>query len=192
MLVEREEIESAIAPLTDVLNDMLSVLAQELYPRLSKELLKGLWKELLHLFESLMLPSLFGSDTLIAYQPPRSKPLTQRQVQMLMGCLGILKAFFHADGDDMGLAENVLESPKYKDLCLIAEYYWKDRGDIKFLYSTLTGSSPDTEHEIQFKNTDLLLRLIRARMDKETRAYFDQEMRNRTDRQRIHQSIETT
>ena len=187
-LVELEEIEQAMIPLTACLNDMLSVLAQQLYPRLSKELLKGLWKELLHLIELFMLPSLFGSETITGFQPPRSKPLTQRQVQMLIGCLEILKTFFHADGDDMGLAMSVLESSKYNDIQTIASLYWKDRVMLKHVYTDMLADPSNAK----VKNADVLLRLIRIRMDRDMKHFFETELKHRTERQRLIQTSAMT
>jgi hypothetical protein len=98
MLVTTSEVEEAVEPLTEYLNDTLSTLTSFLYPRLAKELLRKAWKEILVAMESVLVPSLFGDSVLIPALG-RTKPLTERQVEMLGRVLDVLKGFFHADGN---------------------------------------------------------------------------------------------
>ncbi|KAI3646216.1 hypothetical protein MP228_009144 [Amoeboaphelidium protococcarum] len=192
-LVSVQEVDSAMTPLTDYLNETLSVLSQNLYPRLSKDLLRKTWKELLYIFESLMLPSLYGEAVLIS-PLNRAKPLTQKQVEMLTKCLDILKMFFHADGSELGVPMNVLESKMYKELVMCCEFYWKDyvqivkKFDEVFNQQCLPGTSQLSaqQQQQQYLDSDGLLKLLRLRsFDKYTAEMFKLRFKERESRKRL-------
>lgn len=183
--VTDEEVEKALLPLTGILNEMLGILAQQLYPCLSEQLLRQTWQQLLVIAENLLLPQLFGDHPVII-PLKRTRPLSQRQVEMLIGCIEILKLFFHADGEEVGVPMNVLESKKYQDIQVICEMYWKDLDIVREQYLLLM-ETPKTAND-ETHDVDYLLRLLRIRInglhDKKWKEFFAEELVKREKRHR--------
>lgn len=189
-LVQEHEVANAVQNLTEYLNDTLSILSSNLYPRLSKDLFKKVWNQLLTIVDNLLLPSLYGDQAIITVLN-RTRPLTERQIEMTASVVQVLKLFFYADGSPLGLPLQTLETQMYMDVKTLMELYWLDLNDLLKMYPAVLQDyqSRKKESEHSTMNPDYLLRLIRLRMNETNntstaKSFFLKQMQEREQRLR--------
>jgi hypothetical protein len=162
-----------------------------LYPRLSKDLFKKVWNQLLTIVDNLLLPSLYGDQAIITVLN-RTRPLTERQIEMTCSVVQVLKLFFYADGSPLGLPLQTLETQMYMDVKTLMELYWLDLNDLLKMYPAVLqdyqSRTKESEHST-LMNPDYLLRLIRLRMNETNNAstaksFFLKQMQEREQRLR--------
>lgn len=153
--------DEALKPLAEYLDKNLEILCRSLSTPMAQEVIKRIWDEILVVLESLLLSPLYGQ-----IEKDR-RILNRRQLSVANWTLNILKDFFHADGEGMGIPHKVLESRKYTELISLLKYYETDLSRLKREYelSVLGG-----------REKAFLLKLIRFRMEKtESLAAADKE-----------------
>jgi hypothetical protein len=149
---------------------------------MAQEVIKRIWDEILMVLESLLIAPLYGrieSDRRI---------LNRRQLSVARWTLDILKDFFHADGEGMGIPHKVLESRKYTELVSLIKYYETDLTRLKREYElSLLGG----------REKAFLLKLIRFRIEKEVmgvsekeelKIWFESQLAKRTEKSRKSRS----
>lgn len=109
-----EEVEAAIGPMCDYLNENLQVLNSTLSNSAREAVMTKIWKEILIIIEGLLVPSL--GDT-----PSNLKPLHDRELDVVFKWLRFLLNFFHAEGEGMGMEE--LQNAKYREIMSLRLYY---------------------------------------------------------------------
>ncbi|KAI8608102.1 hypothetical protein BC830DRAFT_37847 [Chytriomyces sp. MP71] len=177
LAVTPAEADTAMSLLTEYLNKNLELLCANLSPTMAHEIIKRLWEEVLNDVEYVLIPPLYGQiETSRRY-------LNKRQVSMCGWALNILRSFFHADGEALGLPYRVLDNRKYLDLTSLMGVYFDDIVRIK------------REYELSFvygREKEMLVRLVRLRTEKqeeltpsereEGRKWVDVQMTKRKDR----------
>jgi hypothetical protein len=146
---------------------------------MAQEVIKRIWDEILIVLESLLIAPLYG-------QIERERRiLNRRQLSVARWTLDILKDFFHADGEGMGIPHKVLESRKYTELVSLIKYYETDLTRLKREYElSLLGG----------REKAYLLKLIRFRNEKregvpvgekeEARIWFESQLAKRKEKTR--------
>lgn len=122
-------------------------------PAIAQDVIKTTWEETVAIFESLLLPPLYG--TIDATR----RLLNKRQISMAKECMKILYDFFHADGEGLGLSAETLATPLY-NICqnLIKTYSSGfDRLKKDYEVSVMAG-----------KEKEWVLRLIRLYIEKDS------------------------
>jgi hypothetical protein len=116
-----KEADDALGPIVDSLNDQLSILSSSLSDQLAQTVIFSIWQKcvLLPVLHQL-IPMSFYSDANAS-----GKPLDERQVSMIIRCVGLLSAFFHADGQGLGLPMEALKSGShwYTEMAAVQSYY---------------------------------------------------------------------
>ncbi|KAJ8328778.1 hypothetical protein QVD99_004525 [Batrachochytrium dendrobatidis] len=141
-----------LAPLMDYLNKNLEILCSLLSPPMAQEVIKRAWEDALVVIESVLVPGLYGQIE------STRRVLNRRQVSLLKWSLSILRDFFHADGQGMGLPMSVLDTRKYVDISHLNECYFNELTVLKREYEVSANSGRDC---------GLILRLIRFRFERD-------------------------
>lgn len=114
------EVAQALKPLFAYLNDNFAIMQQTLTSTSMIAVMTRVWKEVLSVVESLLVPPL--SD-----KPSPQQPLTDPELETVFKWLSLLFDFFHAVDDDTGqpagVPLDVLKSPKYHDLQNLNFFY---------------------------------------------------------------------
>ncbi|KAI7950962.1 hypothetical protein MJO29_009636 [Puccinia striiformis f. sp. tritici] len=108
------DIEAAIADLFEYLDQCMSTLRNSLSEKAGQLVMAKLWKEILSIIDSLLLPPL--SD-----QPSEMKGLSGKEVDVVLKWLKFLTNFFHADGEGVPIED--LHNQKYKEIWSIGFFY---------------------------------------------------------------------
>ncbi|PWN34293.1 uncharacterized protein FA14DRAFT_168557 [Meira miltonrushii] len=107
------EIEAAISPLFDYLEECLGTLKSSLSDDESLLVLTKVWKEVLNTIECILLPPL--SDG-----PSDMTQLSGKEVEVVFKWLSMLRNYFNAYDDESGIAHGVplevLQGPKYREI----------------------------------------------------------------------------
>ncbi|PWY98873.1 hypothetical protein BCV70DRAFT_201660 [Testicularia cyperi] len=108
-----QEIEAAIIPLLDYLDECLATLKGTLSETEAQLVLTKVWKEVLNIIESILVPPL--SDT-----PSSMAQLSDKEVDIVFKWLGFLKNYFNAFDAETGITHgvplDVLQGPKYREI----------------------------------------------------------------------------
>ncbi|KAJ3289940.1 hypothetical protein HDU79_003651 [Rhizoclosmatium sp. JEL0117] len=151
-LVNEGEAYMALDPLTEYLNKNLGTLCGSLSPSMAHEVIKRLWDEVLSDIEYVLIPPLYGQlETTRRF-------LNKRQVSLCGWALKILRDFFHADGEDLGLPFRVLDNRKFLDVNSLMTAYFNEITKLKREYELSVVSGREKE---------MLLRLVRVRIEKQ-------------------------
>ncbi|KAJ3328963.1 hypothetical protein HDU76_008921 [Blyttiomyces sp. JEL0837] len=150
--VTSAEADVLLEPLADYLNRNLMTLCRLLSVTMAQEVIKRTWDDTLSLIDYVLVPALYG-------QIERDRRvLNKRQVSMAEWSLRILRDFFHADGEEMGLPLKTLESRKYVDLTTLMTQYHVEIARLRRDYELSL---------LQGREKELLLRLLRLRFEKQ-------------------------
>ncbi|EST05967.1 Mammalian uncoordinated homology 13, subgroup, domain 2 [Kalmanozyma brasiliensis GHG001] len=107
------EIESAIIPLFDYLDECLATLKGSLSEHEALLVLTKVWKEVLNIIESILVPPLSDS-------PSSMSQLSDKEVDIVFKWLSFLKNYFHAYDTETnithGVPLDVLQGPKYREI----------------------------------------------------------------------------
>ena len=121
-VVTKETITNALGPLLEYFDDNFAIMQHTLTQDSMIMVMTRLWKEVLMALESMLVPPL--SD-----KPSAQKPLTQQEFDIVFKWLEMLYDFFNArdeqTGQAMGVAADVLKSPKYFELTNLAFFYFE-------------------------------------------------------------------
>ncbi|TPX74857.1 hypothetical protein CcCBS67573_g03877 [Chytriomyces confervae] len=147
------EADSAMSPVTEYLNKNLELLCANLSPSMAHEVIKRLWEEVLLDVEYVLIPPLFGQIE------SSRRYLNKRQVSMCGWALSVLRSFFHADGEALGLAYKILDSRKYLELTTLMSVYFNEVPRIKREYELSTS--------VNGRPKEMLMRLVRLRAEKQ-------------------------
>ncbi|RKO83581.1 hypothetical protein BDK51DRAFT_50831, partial [Blyttiomyces helicus] len=126
--VSAKEADDGIATLTDYLNKNLETLCSLLSTRMAQEVIRRTWDETLLIIEFLLVPPLYG-----LLERDR-RVLNPRQVSMALATINIMRDFFHADGQDLGLPLRALDTRKYADVTALIDCYDSDVGRLRREY----------------------------------------------------------
>lgn len=116
------EIEAAIGPLFDYLDQTLKVLSESLSESASEMVISKLWKEILSIFDGMLMPPL--SD-----MPTDMKPMTEKETEVTYKWLSFLKDYLYIDGD--GVPDHILRNAKYRELMHARMFFDWDTDDLK-------------------------------------------------------------
>ncbi|KAI8456827.1 hypothetical protein BY996DRAFT_4579115 [Phakopsora pachyrhizi] len=108
------DIENAIADLFEYFDECMSVLRHSLSEKAGKLVMGKIWKEILLIVDGVLLPPL--SD-----QPSDMKPLSGKEVDIVLKWLKFLTNFFHANGEGVSIED--LHNQKYKEIWSIGFFY---------------------------------------------------------------------
>ncbi|KAH9821214.1 hypothetical protein DFH28DRAFT_1079274 [Melampsora americana] len=108
------DIENAIADLFEYFDQCMSVLKHALSETAGHLVMSKIWKEILSIIDGLLLPPL--SD-----QPTDMRPLSEKEVDVVLKWLKFLTNFLHANGEGMPIEE--LHNQKYKEIWSIGFFY---------------------------------------------------------------------
>ncbi|KAJ1566715.1 hypothetical protein HK096_000606, partial [Nowakowskiella sp. JEL0078] len=165
--VTAAEADQLLSPLTDYLNKNLETLCLSLSPSMAQEVIKRIWDEALGYVELALVPPLYGQ---IEHD---RRFLNSRQVTMVDRLLRILREFFHADGQGLGLSEKKIESRRYFSIIsLLGGYHDPDIKRLMKQYEqslakmTETHSSNTTSLQ-EKEEKEWLLRLLRVRIERQ-------------------------
>ncbi|EPQ30696.1 uncharacterized protein PFL1_01597 [Pseudozyma flocculosa PF-1] len=107
------EIEAAITPLLDYLDECLGTLKSSLSEDEAQLVLTKVWKEVLNIIEGILVPPL--SDA-----PSDMHQLSDKEVDIVFKWLGFLKNYFNAFDAETGVTHgvplDVLQGPKYREI----------------------------------------------------------------------------
>jgi hypothetical protein len=148
--VNAQDADTFMAPLAEYLNKNLEILCALLSPQMAQEVIKRIWNDILGILELALVPKLFGS-----IEKDR-RVLNPRQVSMVMWQLKILRDFFHADGEGLGLSMNILQTPQYEALVELLSVYHQETATLKDNHLT----------SMKQGQKELILRLLRLRMER--------------------------
>ncbi|KZP33278.1 hypothetical protein FIBSPDRAFT_847925 [Athelia psychrophila] len=109
------QIEAAISPLFDYLEQNLATLDTYLSDTAKEMVMTRVWKEILTVIEGLLVPPL--SDT-----ASEMKPLSDKEVDIAFKWLKFLRDYFYAGGEGPVPLET-LQNQKYRDVVSIRMYY---------------------------------------------------------------------
>ncbi|MBW0460735.1 hypothetical protein O181_000450 [Austropuccinia psidii MF-1] len=115
------DIENAIADLFEYFDQCMSVLRHSLSEKAGQLVMNKIWKEILSIIDSLLLPPL--SD-----QPSDMRPLSGKEVDVVLKWLKFLTNFFHADGEGVPIED--LHNQKYKEIWSIGFFYDRHTDDL--------------------------------------------------------------
>ncbi|KAJ1988152.1 hypothetical protein H4R33_002542 [Dimargaris cristalligena] len=160
-----------LQPLTDYLNTNLAVLFQNLHSGVSKNIVVKIWREILYIFDDLLLPPGQGP-----FDDDQYTVLTPGQLGIIYACLERLKLFFNGDDDPTGDVDLIdrLQSRHYYDLLKIREYYHLPTEDLVDLYVNFT--KRDQMPEFAARRRDIQRR-------KTVWAYGNRQRRNKLNRE---------
>ncbi|KAJ3822209.1 hypothetical protein EV361DRAFT_921967 [Lentinula raphanica] len=109
------EIEQAILPLFDYFDANLQTLNTYLSETAKEKVMTRVWKEILTVIESLLVPPLSEASS-------DMKPLSDKEVDIVFKWLKFLRDYFYAGGEGPVPLE-VLQNQKYRDVVSIRLYY---------------------------------------------------------------------
>ncbi|EJD43871.1 hypothetical protein AURDEDRAFT_145221 [Auricularia subglabra TFB-10046 SS5] len=109
------QIEEAITPLFDYFDANLQTLNTYLSESAKEMVMTRVWKEILSVIESLLVPPL-------SELPSDMRPLSDKEVDIVFKWLKFLRDYFHAGGEGPVPLE-VLQNQKYRDIISIRLYY---------------------------------------------------------------------
>ena len=150
--IPESQAEQSLGILIDYLNKNLEILCMSLSPSMAQEVIKRLWDESLLIIESLLAPTLYGE-----IERDR-RLLNRRQTSMVKWSLGMLRDFFHADGEGLGIPYNILDTRKFAEVTAMIE---RSRDSLQKLCR---------EYELTLlagRDKEYLLRVIRARVERD-------------------------
>jgi hypothetical protein len=144
--------DDALGPLVQYLDKNLQTLCANLSVTMAQGVIKNTWSEVVAVYEYMLLPPLFG--TIDAGR----RLLNKRQIGMCKECLIVLHNFFHADGEDLGLSNEILAT----------ELYLVTQNVIRSYFIGFERQKRDYEASvIANKEKEWLLRLIRIHIEKD-------------------------
>jgi hypothetical protein len=159
------EADEAIFPLTDYLNKNFEVLCVSLPTRMAQESIRRIWEELLLIIEYTLIPPLFGPIE------KERRLFNPRQLSLISIMLGILRDFFHADGEGLGIPILSLETTKYLDIQTVLSRYTTDLDRLKRECELGIDSGRDKE---------VVLRLVRVLFEKDEKKTSQDKETQRT------------
>jgi len=109
------EIEQAILPLFDYFDANLQTLNTHLSDTAKEKVMTRVWKEILTVIESLLVPPLSDAHSDL-------KPLMDKEADIVLKWLKFLRDYFYAGGEGPVSLE-VLSNQKYRDIISIRLYY---------------------------------------------------------------------
>ncbi|EEY18477.1 C2 domain-containing protein [Verticillium alfalfae VaMs.102] len=115
-------IDESLDPLMDYFHANFTIMNQTLTNDTMRSVMLRLWKEVLLAVEALLVPPL--SD-----KPSEQRPLSRFEVDIVYGWLRQLLSFFNAkdeEGNELGVPENDLRSPKWHELASLNFFYFED------------------------------------------------------------------
>ncbi|KAM0332504.1 hypothetical protein ACHAQA_002787 [Verticillium albo-atrum] len=118
----RAVIDESLDPLMDYFHANFTIMNQTLTNDTMRSVMLRLWKEVLMAVEALLVPPL--SD-----KPSEQRSLSRFEVDIVYSWLNTLLAFFNAkdeDGNELGIPENDLRSPKWHELASLNFFYFED------------------------------------------------------------------
>ncbi|KAJ3022360.1 hypothetical protein HKX48_006394 [Thoreauomyces humboldtii] len=141
----------ALDPLIEYLNKNLGTLDVYLSERMSQEVIRRCWDEIVAVVEWTLVPPLYGP-----IERDR-RILNRRQSSMASATLRLLKDFFHADGN--GVTNRLLETRKFTQVsALVDAEYHTDVPRLRREYEKELLRGRDREH---------VLRLVRVKIEKD-------------------------
>ena len=158
------EIDDILQPLLNYLEKNLITLCDQLPSLIARAIIERVWNEALHCCVDILVPPLYGLHS--------QKELLIVQKSFIETSVYFLKEFFHGGGGEFGLAYDLLENQRYKDLQELIWFYTKDIQKIKREYElSLVGGS----------EKELLLRLIRLKSENNDveKGWFVSQLGNR-------------
>ncbi|UZJ54161.1 hypothetical protein CBS101457_003481 [Exobasidium rhododendri] len=115
-----QEIEAAILPLLDYLDECLGTLKSSLSETESLLVLTKVWKEVLNTIDGILLPPLSESTS-------DMNQLSGREVEVVFKWLSMLRNYFNAFDEETGMAHGVplevLQGPKYREIVSYTLYH---------------------------------------------------------------------
>jgi hypothetical protein len=150
--VTSDEAYNLLKPLTDYLDRNLEIICQAISPSMSQEVVKRTWDETLIIVEQVLVPPVYGQIEVAR------RVLNKRQISMAEWTLRILRDFFHADGEALGLPIKTLESRRYSDITSLMGVYTAEISRLKREYELSL---------LQGREKELYLRLLRLRFEKQ-------------------------
>lgn len=177
--LNEREADDALKPLADYLDKNLEILCRSLSTRMAQEVIKRIWDEILLVMEFLLIAPLYGQIE------KERRILNKRQLSVAGWTLSILKDFFHADGEGMGIPVKVLESRKYSELMKLIKCYQNDLSRLRREYELSLLGGGEKEY---------LLKLLRLRIERqvnletaerdEMKGWFENQLNARKERTR--------
>ncbi|KAI8819033.1 uncharacterized protein EV422DRAFT_498416 [Fimicolochytrium jonesii] len=155
------DIDDALEPLIEYLNKNLATLDVYLSERMSQEVIRRCWDEIVAVVENTLIPPLYGP-----VERDR-RILNLRQTSASLALLNTLLEFFHAGGD--GVPMEQLETRRFKHAkALVGEHvYHADVARLKKEY----------EHQLlKGRDRELIIRLIRVKVEKNDGTLTAQEV----------------
>lgn len=123
--MNEQEVDVFLNQITDYLNSNFEILAVTLPSKLAQEVIRRIWDELLTVIDQILIPPLYGP------MDKERRLLNARQLSCLDLMINILKTFFHADGEGIGIPMQILENEKYTNVMNILSRYRTDLPRLK-------------------------------------------------------------
>lgn len=125
--VTRDQIDRVISPLFEYFDANFAIMKQTLTDATMVAVMTRLWKEVLMTIESLLVPPL-------SEKPSLQRQLSPKELDIVYNWLEMLFAFFNArdeqTGEQLGVAAEVLKSPKWHELASLNFFYFQDTNDL--------------------------------------------------------------
>ncbi|KAF4123579.1 Ca2+-dependent lipid-binding protein, contains C2 domain [Geosmithia morbida] len=122
-VVTTAQIEGVLTPLFEYFDDNFAIMKQTLTDQTMIAVMTRLWKEVLMTIENLVVPPL-------SEKPSMQKPLASKELDIVYHWLQKLFEFFNAKdevtGEQEGVPESVLKSPKWHELKSVNYWYFED------------------------------------------------------------------
>ncbi|KAL0264495.1 hypothetical protein SLS55_000445 [Diplodia seriata] len=146
------DVMNALQPLFGYFNDNFALMKETLTDSAMVMVMSRLWKEVLAVLESLLVPPL--SD-----KPSQQRPLTQQELDIVFKWLQLLFDFFHAVDEETGIASGVpldiLKSPKYHDLQNLNFFYFESSENLIRTSEAMAAASLQRQQEKNARNNRL-------------------------------------
>ncbi|KAB2580828.1 putative c2 domain protein [Lasiodiplodia theobromae] len=146
------DVMNALQPLFGYFNDNFALMKETLTDSAMVMVMSRLWKEVLAVLESLLVPPL--SD-----KPSQQRPLTQQELDIVFKWLQLLFDFFHAVDEETGIASGVpldiLKSPKYHDLQNLNFFYFESTENLIRTSEAMAAASLQRQQEKAARNNRL-------------------------------------
>ncbi|KAF4974965.1 hypothetical protein FZEAL_8190 [Fusarium zealandicum] len=116
------QVEAALAPLYAYFYENFAIMKQTLTKATMDAVMARLWKEVLMVIETLLVPPL-------SEKPSQQRPLTRRELDIVYQWLDSLLMFFNAkdeSGEQLGVPAETLKSPKWHELASLNFFYFED------------------------------------------------------------------